>query len=45
NRLEDKCSEQYARLSEKDVEIAHLRSLKESGAAEAIRLREQVSVV
>ncbi|GJX01944.1 hypothetical protein Tco_0185857 [Tanacetum coccineum] len=48
NRLEDKCFEQSARLSEKDVEIAHLRSLlslKESEAAEAIRLREQVSVV
>ncbi|GJW46019.1 hypothetical protein Tco_0077665 [Tanacetum coccineum] len=48
NRLEDKCSEQSARLSEKDAEIAHLRSLlslKESEAAEAIRLLEQVSVV
>ncbi|GJR55325.1 hypothetical protein Tco_1405846 [Tanacetum coccineum] len=48
NRLEDKCSEQSARLLEKDAEIAHLRSLlslKEFEAAEAIRLCEQVSVV
>ncbi|GJZ34555.1 hypothetical protein Tco_0580372 [Tanacetum coccineum] len=48
NRLEDKCSEQSVYLSEKDAEIAYLRSLlslKESEAAEAIRLREQVSVV
>nr|GEU32353.1 ribonuclease H-like domain-containing protein [Tanacetum cinerariifolium] len=48
NRLEDKCSEQSARLLEKDTEITHLRSLlslKEYEAAEAICLREQVSDV
>ncbi|GJW68883.1 hypothetical protein Tco_0123307 [Tanacetum coccineum] len=48
NRLEDKCFEQSARLLEKDTEISHLRSLlslKESEAAEAIRLHAQVSIV
>ncbi|GKE41363.1 hypothetical protein Tco_1468647 [Tanacetum coccineum] len=42
------CAEQTTLLSEKDAEIAHLRSLlslKETEAAEAIRLRSQLSVV
>ncbi|GKG56184.1 hypothetical protein Tco_0577259, partial [Tanacetum coccineum] len=41
DRLEDKCSEQTALLSERDVKIAHLKSLlslKEAEAVEAIRL-------
>ncbi|GKC70782.1 hypothetical protein Tco_1116665 [Tanacetum coccineum] len=48
DRLEDKCSEQTARLSERDTEIAHLKSLlslKEAEVAEAIRLRSQISVI
>ncbi|GKA64656.1 hypothetical protein Tco_0764363 [Tanacetum coccineum] len=48
DRLEDKCSEQTALLSEIDTEIAHLKSLlslKEAEAAEAIRLRGQISVI
>nr|GEZ73144.1 hypothetical protein [Tanacetum cinerariifolium] len=48
DRLEDKCSEKTALLSERDTEIAHLKSLlslKEAEAAEAIRLRGQLSVV
>ncbi|GKA99931.1 hypothetical protein Tco_0827925 [Tanacetum coccineum] len=48
DRLEDKCAEQTALLSEKDAEIAHLRSLlslEETEAAEAIRLFSQLSVV
>ncbi|GJX08662.1 hypothetical protein Tco_0196594 [Tanacetum coccineum] len=46
--LEDKCAEQTTLLSEKDAEIAHLKSLlslKESEAAEAISLRSQLFVV
>ncbi|GKE02992.1 hypothetical protein Tco_1390975, partial [Tanacetum coccineum] len=46
--LEDKCAEQDALLSEKNAEIANLKSLlslKEAEAAEAIRLRSQLSVV
>ncbi|GKF69078.1 hypothetical protein Tco_0202135, partial [Tanacetum coccineum] len=42
HKLEDKCAEQAALLSEKDVEIADLKSLlslKEAEAAEAILLR------
>ncbi|GJR12109.1 hypothetical protein Tco_0794761 [Tanacetum coccineum] len=48
DRLEDKCANQTALLSERDSEIAHLKSLlslKEAEAAEAIRLRGQLSVV
>ncbi|GJZ43242.1 hypothetical protein Tco_0590497 [Tanacetum coccineum] len=48
DRLEDKCSEQTALLSERDAEIAHLKSLlslKEVEAVEAIRLCGQLSVV
>ncbi|GKF96758.1 hypothetical protein Tco_0292579, partial [Tanacetum coccineum] len=44
DRLEDKCVEQTTLLSEKDVEIAHLRSLlslKETEATEAIHLRRE----
>ncbi|GKA91312.1 hypothetical protein Tco_0813182, partial [Tanacetum coccineum] len=47
-RLEDKCSEQAALLSERDAEIVHLKSLlsfKEAEAVEAIRLRSQISVI
>ncbi|GJU05963.1 hypothetical protein Tco_1122393 [Tanacetum coccineum] len=47
-KLEDKYAEQTTLLSEKDAEIAHLKSLlslKESEAAEAISLRSQLSVV
>ncbi|GJV09677.1 hypothetical protein Tco_1351218, partial [Tanacetum coccineum] len=46
--LEDKCAEQVALLSEKGAEIANLKSLlslKEAKAAEAIRLRGQLSIV
>ncbi|GKD13678.1 hypothetical protein Tco_1198085 [Tanacetum coccineum] len=46
--LEDKCVEQAALLSERDVEIVHLKSLlslKETEAAEAIRLRGQLTTV
>ncbi|GKB09361.1 hypothetical protein Tco_0837673 [Tanacetum coccineum] len=46
--LEDKCSEHTTLLSEKNTEIAHLKSLlslKETEAAEAISLRSQLSVV
>ncbi|GJS48763.1 hypothetical protein Tco_0598884 [Tanacetum coccineum] len=46
--LEDKCVEQVVLLSERDVEIAHLKSLlslKETEAAEAIRLRSQLTTV
>ncbi|GJR93345.1 hypothetical protein Tco_0265519 [Tanacetum coccineum] len=48
DRLEDKCSEQTTLLSERDVEIAHLKSLlslKEVEVVEAICLRGQLSVV
>nr|GEW13074.1 hypothetical protein [Tanacetum cinerariifolium] len=44
--LEDKCAEQTVLLSERDTEISHLKSLlslKESKAAEAIRLRGQLT--
>ncbi|GJZ89876.1 hypothetical protein Tco_0661803 [Tanacetum coccineum] len=46
--LEDRCAEQTVLLSEKDAEIAHLKSLlslKEAEAAEAISLRSQLFVV
>ncbi|GKD82169.1 hypothetical protein Tco_1349008 [Tanacetum coccineum] len=46
--LEDKCAEQVALLSEKGAKIANLKSLlslKEEKAAEAIRLRGQLSIV
>nr|GEU91028.1 hypothetical protein [Tanacetum cinerariifolium] len=42
--LEDKCAEQTVLLSERDAEIAHLKSLlslKESEATEAIRLQSE----
>ncbi|GJR91642.1 hypothetical protein Tco_0215653 [Tanacetum coccineum] len=45
--LEDKCAEQTILLSEKDAEIAHLKSLlslKEAEAAEAISLRRERNV-
>ncbi|GJU50192.1 hypothetical protein Tco_1219747 [Tanacetum coccineum] len=48
DRLEDKCSEQIALLSERDTEIAYLKSLlslKEAEAVEAIRLRGQISTI
>ncbi|GJY98678.1 hypothetical protein Tco_0516108 [Tanacetum coccineum] len=48
SELEDKYAEQTALLSEKDAEIAHLKSLlylKESETAKAISLRSQLSVV
>nr|GEY63536.1 hypothetical protein [Tanacetum cinerariifolium] len=48
DKLEDKCAEQAALLSEKDVEIADLKSLlslKEAEVAEAIRLHGQLSIV
>nr|GEW27555.1 reverse transcriptase domain-containing protein [Tanacetum cinerariifolium] len=48
DRLKDKCSEQTALLSERDAEIFHLKSLlslKEYEAVEAIRLRDQLSIV
>ncbi|GJQ91136.1 retrovirus-related pol polyprotein from transposon TNT 1-94 [Tanacetum coccineum] len=48
DNLEDKCVEQAALLSEKDTEIADLKSLlslKEAEAAEAIHLRGQLSIV
>ncbi|GKF71493.1 hypothetical protein Tco_0207607, partial [Tanacetum coccineum] len=48
NELEDKCAEQANLLSERDAEIAHLRSLlslKEAEAAEAISLRGQLTVL
>nr|GEZ77536.1 hypothetical protein [Tanacetum cinerariifolium] len=48
DKLEDKCSEQTALLSERDAEIAHLKSLlslKEAEAAGAIRLRGQISAI
>ncbi|GJY25316.1 hypothetical protein Tco_0400042 [Tanacetum coccineum] len=44
DRLEDKCAEQTALLSEKDAEIAHLKSLlslREAEAVKAIHLREK----
>nr|GEW13013.1 hypothetical protein [Tanacetum cinerariifolium] len=47
-KLEDKCVEQAVLLSEKDTEIADLKSLlslKEAEAIEAIRLRGQLFVV
>ncbi|GKC02189.1 hypothetical protein Tco_0993799 [Tanacetum coccineum] len=47
-RLKDKCSEQAALLSKRDTEIVHLKSLlslKEDEAIEAIRLRNQISVI
>nr|GEV06472.1 hypothetical protein [Tanacetum cinerariifolium] len=46
--LEDKCTEKATLLSERDVEIVHLKSLlylKEAEAIEAIRLRGQLTVV
>ncbi|GJT33222.1 glutathione S-transferase [Tanacetum coccineum] len=46
--LEDKCAEQAALLSERDAEIVHLKSLlslKEAEAADAIRLRSQLTVM
>ncbi|GJW78828.1 hypothetical protein Tco_0140510 [Tanacetum coccineum] len=46
--LEDRCAEQTTLLSEKDAEIAHLKSilsLKEIKAVEAISLRSQLSIV
>ncbi|GKA23429.1 hypothetical protein Tco_0709391 [Tanacetum coccineum] len=46
--LEDKCAEQAALLSEKDTEIANLKSLlslKEAEVTEAVRLRGQLSIV
>ncbi|GJX59443.1 hypothetical protein Tco_0290833 [Tanacetum coccineum] len=48
DRLEDKCASQSAILSERDAEIAHLRSLlslNKDEATEALRLRGQLSVV
>ncbi|GKB80218.1 hypothetical protein Tco_0947113, partial [Tanacetum coccineum] len=47
-RFEGKCARQADLLKERDVEISNLKaslSLKEVGAAKAIRLRSQVSVV
>nr|GEW85578.1 hypothetical protein [Tanacetum cinerariifolium] len=44
-KLEDKCDEHTTLLSEKDAEIAHLKSLlslKETEAAEAISLQSQI---
>ncbi|GKE54445.1 hypothetical protein Tco_1489601, partial [Tanacetum coccineum] len=46
--LEDKCAEQTMLLSERDAEIPYLKSLlslKETEAAEAIRLRGQLTTV
>nr|GEW07994.1 hypothetical protein [Tanacetum cinerariifolium] len=46
--LEEKCAEHTTLLSEKDAEIAHLKSLlslKETEAAEAISLQSQLSVM
>ncbi|GJT86915.1 hypothetical protein Tco_1068632 [Tanacetum coccineum] len=48
DKLEDKCTEKAALLSEKDTEIADLKSLlslKEAKLAEPIRLRGQLSIV
>ncbi|GJW60481.1 putative reverse transcriptase domain-containing protein [Tanacetum coccineum] len=48
DRLEDKCSGQTALLSERDTEIAHMKSLlslKEVEVIEAIRLRNQISAI
>nr|GEX61964.1 hypothetical protein [Tanacetum cinerariifolium] len=48
DRLEDKCSKQTTLLSERDAEIAHLKSLlylKESKVVENIRLHGQLYVV
>ncbi|GJW35360.1 hypothetical protein Tco_0058280, partial [Tanacetum coccineum] len=48
NELEDKCAEQANLLSERDAEIAHLRSLlslREVEAVEAISLRGQLTVL
>ncbi|GJS77895.1 hypothetical protein Tco_0727776 [Tanacetum coccineum] len=48
DKLEDKCAEKAALLSEKDVDIVDLKSLlslKEAEAAEPIRLRGQLSIV
>ncbi|GJU83120.1 NRT1/ PTR family 2.13-like protein [Tanacetum coccineum] len=47
-RFEDKCPEQTSLLSERDAEIAHLKSLlflKEAEAVEAIRLHGQLFIV
>ncbi|GJZ81633.1 hypothetical protein Tco_0646627 [Tanacetum coccineum] len=46
--LENRCAEQTILLSDKDVEIAHLKSLlslKETEATEVISLRSQLSMV
>ncbi|GKE15809.1 hypothetical protein Tco_1423386 [Tanacetum coccineum] len=46
--LEDKCAEQTMLLSERDAEIAHLKSLlslKDTKAAEAICLRGQLTTM
>ncbi|GKF08877.1 hypothetical protein Tco_0043101, partial [Tanacetum coccineum] len=46
--LEDKCAKQTVLLAERDAEIAHLKSLlslKETKAAEAIRLRGQLTTM
>ncbi|GJW03197.1 hypothetical protein Tco_1562053 [Tanacetum coccineum] len=48
NELEDKCAEQANLLSEKDAEIAHLRSLlslREAEVANAISLHGQLTVL
>nr|GEY51660.1 hypothetical protein [Tanacetum cinerariifolium] len=48
DKLEEKCPEQAAFLSEKDVEISNLKyvlSVKEAEATEAIRLYGQLSIV
>nr|GEY63594.1 hypothetical protein [Tanacetum cinerariifolium] len=48
DKLEDKCVEQVSLLSEKDAEITDLKSLlslKEAEVTEAIRLRDQLSVM
>ncbi|GJX70095.1 hypothetical protein Tco_0307266 [Tanacetum coccineum] len=47
-KLEDKCAEHTTLFSEKDADIAHLKSLlslKETEAVKAISLRSQLSVV
>ncbi|GJX49751.1 hypothetical protein Tco_0276596 [Tanacetum coccineum] len=48
DKLEDKCAEQAALLSEKDAEIADLKSLlslKEAESVEAIQLEEEKNVL
>nr|GEV49772.1 hypothetical protein [Tanacetum cinerariifolium] len=48
DRLEDKCSEQTVCLSERDIKIAHLKSLlslKEPEAAKVICLHGQISAI